>query len=156
MRKKLLAIGLIIAVAVTLTGTWWTALGQEEEEKLPEIPGITIEDSKPNGCVDCHRKASQERDYRLTSFVAQLTEKGEHPNVVATINTIPTDCMMCHSKPAASNVGTEPFVTLLHKIHLVGGKENHFITHYQGKCTYCHALNKETGEWRIKSGKAHK
>lgn len=159
MLKKLLLMGLTVVIGVTLTLTLtgtWVALGQEEEVKLPDIPGITVKDPKPNGCVDCHRKVSEERDYRLTRYIGELAKKGEHPDVVAAINTIPTDCMMCHSKSAAKDIGTEPFAALLHKIHLVGGKENHFITKYQGKCTYCHALNKETGEWRIKSGKAHK
>jgi len=148
MSKRLLVIGLIVVVATALTGLWWTAFGQGEV-KLPEIPGITVEDPKPNGCVDCHRKVSEERDYRLTRYIEKLAKEEEHPDVVAAINTIPNDCTMCHSESAAENMGTEPFATLLHKLHLVGGKENHFITHYQGKCTYCHALNMETGSGKL-------
>lgn len=154
MLKKFLIVGLIVSTGITVTGI--PIVFGQEETALPEIPGITVEDSKPNGCVDCHRKVSEERDYRLTRHIEELAKKGEHPNVVASISTIPTDCLVCHSKSAAKNLGTDPFTTLLHKIHLVGGKENHFITEYQGKCTYCHALNKETGKWRIKSGPSHK
>jgi len=123
---------------------------------IKDSRGQLEKDPKPNGCVDCHRKVSEERDYRLITYIRKLAEEGEHPDVVAAVNTIPNDCLTCHSESAAKGIGTEPFATLLHKIHLVGGKENHFITHYEGKCTYCHALNMETGEWRIKSGKAHR
>jgi hypothetical protein len=155
MLKKALLMSLTVVVAVTLSGVW-IASGQEEEVKVPAIPGITVEDPKPSGCVDCHRKVNEERDYRLTSYIKELVEKEEHPDVVAAVNTIPDDCLMCHSKTAAKGIGTEPFATLLHKVHLVGGEENHFITIYQGECTLCHALNPQTGEWRIKSGKAYK
>ncbi|MBE0478971.1 hypothetical protein IBX65_07655, partial [Candidatus Aerophobetes bacterium] len=145
MSKKFLAVSLIVTVTITLIAIL-AAFGQEEEVELVEIPGITVEDTKPAGCIDCHRKVSEERDYRLTRYIEELARKEEHPDVVAAMNTIPTDCMTCHSKTAAKALRTEPFATMQHRIHLVGGEENHFITVYQGNCTWCHAFNTETGQ----------
>ncbi len=66
---------------------------------------------------------------------------------------IPDLCLGCHAKDSSF---APPFARLLHLIKFAQPEdlaENHFITSYRGQCTYCHALNKESGEWRIKSGK---
>ncbi|MFQ5834507.1 MAG: cytochrome c3 family protein [bacterium] len=175
-RKRRVVLAAFLAGGVMLLivgGTAFITFGQEEQPKVPEIPGITVEDAKPQGCVDCHRKVSPERDYRLTVHAEEWTKevpsellkkaqaaappgvtmKGKHPEIGAVITTIPKDCLTCHSEQTAKTIGAPPFVRLLHLIHLVGGEENHFVTNYQGQCTHCHSLNKATGEWTIKSGK---
>jgi hypothetical protein len=56
---------------------------------------------------------------------------------------------MCHVRDSRV---APPFAKLLHEIHLVGGKENHFLTLANGTCTSCHKLDQKTGTWRLGSG----
>jgi len=133
-------------------GIAFVTFSQEGEPAMPEIPGITVDDVKVNGCVDCHYKESDERDYRLSTSLGELVEEEKHPDVSAMVTTVPDDCVMCHSEQMAEGMGTEPLGPMMHKIHLVGGAENHFIAGYQGQCTHCHGFKEETGEFSIKSG----
>jgi hypothetical protein len=154
-RKKRVVLAGFLAAGVMLLivgGIAFVTLGQQEEPAVPEIPGITVGDEKVRGCVDCHREVIPERDYRLSTKLIKLVKEGNHPDVVASVKNKPDDCLICHSKQAAKSIGTEPFARMMHRIHLVGGADNHFITRYQGECTHCHVLNKETGEFSIKSG----
>ena len=150
-RRVVVAVALVAGLLVLIVGRIaFVGLGQAEEPKAPEIPGITVDDVEVNGCVDCHRKADPEKDYRLSATLKKLEN---HPDVGASMKTIPNDCLTCHNESAAKSMGTEPLASMIHRMHLLGGKENQFITQYQGQCTHCHALNKETGEFSIKSGK---
>lgn len=150
-RRVVLAVALVAGLLVLMVGGMALApFGQAEEPEVPEIPGITVDDVEVNGCVDCHRKTSPEKDYRLSATLKRLEN---HPDVVASTKTIPNDCLTCHNESAAKSMGTEPLASMIHRMHLLGGKENQFITRYQGQCTHCHALNKETGEFSIKNGK---
>jgi hypothetical protein len=144
---------LLVGTSLLLVGgIAFVTFGQQGEPAMPEIPGITVDDVKVSGCVDCHYKESDERDYRLSTSLGELVEEGKHPDVSAMVNTIPDDCVMCHSEQMAEGMGTEPLGPMMHKIHLVGGAENHFIAGYQGQCTHCHGFNEETGGFSIKSG----
>lgn len=170
-------VGLIVVLSLILAGgSIFTAFShsQEKEVEVPSIPGITVEDTRPNGCVDCHQKDGDQSHPSLTLLIQEWTEevsselvekaqaaassevtfKGKHPDVGAMISTIPEDCLTCHSKQSAKMIGAPELGRLTHLIHLVGGAENDFITGYQGQCVQCHALDKETGEWTIKNGKA--
>lgn len=151
-KKRVVLVEVLAAVLLVLMvgRIAFVGLGQAEEPKAPEIPGITVDDVEVNGCVDCHRKADPEKDSRLSTALKKLEK---HPDVGASMKTIPNDCLTCHNEPVAKGMGTEPLASMVHKMHLLGGEKNQFITQYQGQCTHCHALNKETGEFSIKNGK---
>ena len=140
------------------------------EMKLSDIPGITTPDKTPHACVDCHiNHPEMKMDFRLTKTLAQwqagVTPEilgkakaatlagaaltGKHPDVQALVKTIPDDCLMCHSRDSKQ---APPFSRLLHAIHLVGGKDNHFLSMLNGTCTNCHKLDEKTGAWRVGSG----
>ncbi len=148
-----LAVLLFGGIALLMVaGTTFVTFGQEEGSAVPEIPGITADDAHVNGCVDCHRKASEDSDYRISTYIKELAGEGKHPDVTAMVNTIPDDCLVCHGETTAEGMGTDPLARILHRIHLVGAEENHFVTGYQGQCTHCHALDKDTGRISTKSG----
>jgi cytochrome c553 len=172
MRKRVM--GLIVVLSLILAGgSIFAVFSQGKEAEMPNIPGITVEDTRPNGCVDCHRKDGSERS-PLKLLIKEWTKgvssellekaraaapagvelKGKHADTVAMTNTVPQDCLVCHSKQGAKMIGAPELGRLMHLTHLVGGAENEFITGYQGQCVQCHALNKETGELTIKNGEA--
>lgn len=152
-RRVVLAVFVVGTLMLLLVGgIALVTFSQEGELAMPEIPGITVDDVKADGCVDCHYKESDEKDYRLSTSLKELSEQGKHPDVSAMVNTIPDDCVMCHSEQMAEGMGTEALGPMMHKIHLVGGADNYFITGYEGQCTHCHALDMETGGFSIKSG----
>jgi hypothetical protein len=143
----------------------------ELEVKLSDIPGITTPDRTPHACADCHKTYPEmEIDGRLTTALAgwkeatdpRILEKaraaapagrtlaGRHPDISALVKIVPDDCLMCHSRDSWA---APPFTKLLHAIHLVGGKENHFLTLANGTCTNCHKLDEQTGTWHLGSGK---
>ena len=111
----------------------------------PYLPGITVTDDHPNGCVDCHKNQGEGKDYRLNVSLAQT---GEHPKIDAIVKKLPQDCMMCHKeggKVAALNL-------MLHKAHYEKASESAFIQFYQGACLNCHKLDAASGKMSIKSG----
>jgi len=145
MRKRLLLLALIAAV---------TASG----EPARKIPGITIKDVYPHGCVDCHTGksgmpatvanllAAPAAASKAKPFVPKtFTLKGKHPSV-ATITDIPAGCMKCHT--ATSKIAP-PLKPIIHGVHLTGGDANAFLTTFGGECTHCHKFNAATGEWSI-------
>jgi hypothetical protein len=141
------------------------------EIKLSDIPGITTPDRTPHACVDCHANHPEMKmDFRLTTVLAKwhtagadsgILEKaraaapegriptGKHPDIQALVKVIPDDCFMCHVRDSRV---APPFTKLLHEIHLVGGKDNHFLTKANGACTSCHKLDEKTGMWHLGSG----
>lgn len=151
-RVVLTAVLLGTVLLLLIGGVAFVTFSQEGEPAMPEIPGITVEDVNVNGCVDCHNNDIADSDYRLSTSLGELVEEGKHPDVSAMVTTVPDDCVMCHSEQMAEGMGTEPLGPMMHKIHLVGGAENHFIAGYQGQCTHCHGFKEETGEFSIKSG----
>ena len=151
-RAVLTAFLLGTALLLLIGGVSFVTFSQEGELSVPEIAGITVEDVNVSGCVDCHYKESDETDYRLSTSLGELVEEGKHPDVSAMVNTIPDDCVMCHSEQMAEGMGTEPLGPMMHKIHLVGGADNYFITGFEGQCTHCHGFDEATGGFSIKSG----
>lgn len=142
------------------------------EMKLSDIPGLTTPDKTPHACVDCHvNHPESNMDFRLPSILAQWkngadpkvfekakaaapegkTLAGKHPDVSAQIQVIPNDCLACHMRDSQM---APPFAKLLHAIHLVGGKDNHFLAVVKGTCTNCHKLDAKTGAWHMGSGAA--
>lgn len=135
------------------------------------IPGITAPDPFPGGCVDCHVERPEEGlDVRISTLMrgwydavepallerAEMSSNagaqalaGRHPSVERALGDIPAGCMRCHGAGATK---APPFGKLLHNLHLAGGAENHFLTLFQGECTYCHKLDQDTGTWMVASG----
>jgi hypothetical protein len=167
---------LLFGVSVPLLFVVLSALSQTEEPPAPNlpparpVPGITVEDPYPNGCVDCHIDyTDMKMDTRFSTMMKQwqegvppkllakaqaaasdgVTLKGEHPAVPkSAFENIPAGCRKCHGEDSEK---APPAARMTHLIHLTGGDENHFMTVFQGQCTYCHKLNQATGEWTIPS-----
>ena len=161
-----------------VTGTsmvlWLVSSGRAvaQEGPAPErraIPGITAPDPYPQACVSCHVVLPDGMDVRLSALVKQwtdgadsvllakaqsaapagLTLTGKHPDVSSTLGDIPAGCLGCHGRNATL---APPFTRLLHRIHLVGGESNIFVSMLGGECTYCHKLDMASGAWSIPSG----
>lgn len=173
MLRKSIVFAVVAALALAV-GTGIAVFTQEEE--VPAIPGITAEDTHPNGCVDCHRERPDiDRDFRLSKYIEEWATEGapeeilelaqaawpeaslsgKHPGVSGMIATqeVPNICLQCHGSNSDKALDH-----LVHTVHFHGGAENHFITGYGGFCTQCHATNLDvenppTGEMIIKSGK---
>lgn len=147
------------------------AMGQPAGPPPPRaIPGITAKDEFPRACVDCDLNYPEQKlDARFSTFMKQWTQKvepqllkkvagsappgvklrGQHPAAPGALKNIPGDCLMCHGRTSTM---APPFARMLHAIHLTGGKDNHFLTVFQGQCTHCHKLNAATGAWSLPSG----
>lgn len=134
------------------------------------IPGITAPDPFPNGCVDCHVVyPDRDLDVRISTLMARwevgvegrlldlsralapadLQLEGRHPDATEALDDIPEGCLRCHRRRSRR---APPLAMLLHAIHLAGGSENHFLSTFQGECTYCHKLDAATGRWSMPSG----
>jgi cytochrome c553 len=175
MRRKPMSYCSVVLLAASLMAV--SAQGQEKQqpkETLPParmIPGITAPDDNAHACVDCHvNMPERNMDARFSTLLMQWSETvepgllakaqasapegvklvGKHPKVIAsTLSSIPAGCMVCHKKDSNR---APPFARMMHRIHLTGGPENHFLTIFQGECTYCHKLDAVTGQWSIPSG----
>jgi len=137
------------------------------------IPGITASDGFPGGCVDCHvNRPDIGLDTRISVLMTRLAAganpklvaaarsaaapglalTGRHPDVPDVRADIPGACLRCHARGSDS---APEFARMLHTLHLEGGEANHFMTIFQGECTYCHKLDAATGSWSIPSGPEH-
>jgi len=140
--------------------------GLPQEQGPPparKIPGITSEDRYPHACVDCHiNYVDMKLDTRISTMLKQWQQKvpapllakaqasapagvallGRHPLISNALDSIPATCLTCHSKASKT---APPFASIMHKIHLTGGEKNHFLTMFQGECTYCHKLDLSSG-----------
>lgn len=135
------------------------------------IPGITGVDNFPHSCVSCHKNYTDKKmDVRLSTILKEWNEKvdpkilakvqsiapegvtlkGKHPFKVDADASIPEVCNKCHGKSMKTAF---PLGNLLHTIHLSGGKDNTYITMFNGECTNCHKMDWKTGVWSIVNGK---
>ncbi|MGE5175904.1 MAG: hypothetical protein ACM3JJ_05950 [Hyphomicrobiales bacterium] len=133
------------------------------------IPGITAPDSFPDACVSCHvnmpdRKMDARLSTALTGWATSVdpkllakaqatmpegvTLKGTHPESKTATENVPKKCITCHT----ARKSAPPFANMIHLIHLTGGAENHFLTEFQGQCTFCHKLDEKTGAWSVPTG----
>jgi len=170
LHKKILVLATISSVSLVFFSNVGTA--ENNLKQLPparKIPGLTIDDKFPNGCVDCHINMPDiKQDERLSTLMSKwesnveeklmkkaqgvapdIALKGTHPPATESLIDIPSACKICHSEHSNE---APPFTALIHSIHLTGGDENHFLTIFQGECTYCHKLNMTTGVWSMPSG----
>lgn len=159
-------IALILSLCSTFLSTTISA-----EPVVSEIPGLTVEDPFPRGCVDCHIERPEERmDVRISTRMRAWSERveakvlervqaimtgtvklsGRHPRLSEqTYRNIPATCMQCHSATQRTVPRMGP---MLHALHLIGGQENHFLTLFGGECTHCHKFEADSGTWSIPSG----
>jgi len=164
---------LMVSVAALLMFSPNTGMADNDQMKLPparKIPGLTTEDKFPDGCVDCHINMPDiKQDERISTLMSRWNKKAEsklmksaqavvpegvtlrgvHPPATESLKNIPAACSSCHNK---SSTTAPPLAALLHIIHLTGGDDNHFLTIFQGECTYCHKMNGTTGVWTMPSG----
>ena len=133
------------------------------------IPGINAPDPYPKACVDCH-VSKPPSDARLSTQLQQWTSgkvspallataqgsapaglklKGKHPDAADALEDIPAACADCHSGDSKK---APPLAGMVHRIHLVVGDKNRFMTEFQGECTSCHKLDAATGAWSVPSG----
>lgn len=165
----------LFGIALPILFTIFLAHAQEEKQTAPappparKIPGINTEDPYPHACVDCHiNYVEMNLDTRFSTLMRLWIEKaepklvakaqasapkglmlkGKHPNALAALEDIPARCIVCHGKESST---APPFANMIHNIHLIGGEENHFLTMFQGECTYCHKLDLTTGHWTVPS-----
>jgi hypothetical protein len=114
-----------------------------DNAKPPYLPGITVADDQPNGCVDCHSNQGEGKDYRLSVSLAKLVK---HPKIDAIVKKVPNDCLMCHK------AGANALNLVLHKAHYGKGADSAFVKFYQGACLNCHKLDIASGNTTVKSG----
>jgi len=137
-----------------------------------KVPGINAADAFPRGCVDCHvagppgtaldaRLSTQLKSWSSGKVDAALLAtaqaaapaglklKGKHPDAEDALEDAPNGCLDCHSGDSKK---APPFASMMHRIHLVGGEQNRFMTVYQGECTHCHKLDAARGAWSMPSG----
>lgn len=119
------AAGVLAAVVVLAYG-----FAGQAQDQIAQIPGITVVDDHPQGCIDCHQPGSR---HSLANEITAMAEEDRHPN---TPSDDPASCLRCHASD-----GRMPLGNLMHTAHLVGGAENHFITHYDGQCMHCHTMD---------------
>jgi len=96
---------------------------------LMGFPGMAS--AGDEGCVTCH---AGELSLNLVMKKFEV-----HPPVEMMVNTVPTDCLMCHGEGSDLALST-----IVHKAHFAADAEM--------SCTTCHTMNAETGEATLKSG----
>lgn len=161
------------AVSILLSASVLSASENPEGGGAPpparRIPGINANDPFPQGCVDCHiNYVEMKMDTRFVTLLGRWTEDveaellakaqssapdgltltGKHPPSTDALKDVPAGCLACHGKNSEK---APPFSRLIHRIHLVGGEQNHFMTLFQGECTFCHKMNTATGAWSVPS-----
>lgn len=169
-RNLVILVSLASVCTLSSTGALQAQHDNTGPPAVSNIPGINAEDPFPNACVSCHRNyVDMNLDTRLSSLMRHWYEEvepgllakaqaamrvdspliGAHPDAEDALGDIPAACLSCHDRESED---APPFARMLHAIHLVGGEANHYMTLFQGECTYCHKLDLGTGAWRIPSG----
>jgi hypothetical protein len=142
MKRVNKVVSFLLLAAVIAAGAL-ALMGQAKPK--PFLPGLTVADEHPNGCVDCHKNQGEGKDYRLNVSLAQVEG---HPKIDAIVKQVPEGCLVCHKeggKVSALNI-------MLHKAHYEKGAENPFVQFYQGACLNCHKLDAASGKMSVKSG----
>jgi hypothetical protein len=146
MKMSIRHFSLLVATGVVLVSVLFaTSLWGSEPNKLS---GITVKDEHPQGCVDCHVKVSDDKDYRLP---AELAKVEKHPPIEKIVKVVPVDCLKCHKEGSKGG----PLNLITHKKHYQNPSENHFISNYNGDCLNCHILDMSTFKMGVKSGPAN-
>ena len=146
MRTDRKAFYVIVMLAAVFTFTLAGSLLMADD--IPSLPGITVNDEYPKGCVDCHTKVGANNEDLLNVEVKKVAK---HPPIDKIVKIVPDDCMKCHK--AGSKAGALSGVA--HKVHFSKGKDSVFVTHYGGLCLNCHSIDLGTGVISVKSGPAN-
>ena len=131
-----------LALAAAVVAGALVLMGQAKPK--PFLPGITVADEHPNGCVDCHNNQGEGKDYRLNVSLAKIQG---HPKIDAIVKTVPDSCLICHKEGGK----VSPLNVMLHKAHYEKGAESPFVQFYQGACLNCHKLDAASGKVTLKS-----
>ena len=169
MFRKSFRTNMIFVAATLVIGLTFSTFAKAQN--LPSIPGVTEKDQYVHACVSCHKNyTDKNQDIRLSTLLKAWNEqvnpatlakvqaiapdgvtlKGKHSYKVSADANIPESCNKCHGKPAMKSA--LPMGQLLHTIHLTGGKDNRYLTEFQGQCTHCHKLDVKTGIWTVGNG----
>jgi len=136
MNSRLVRLACLAALAMfTATGTGGAAWAADAY-----LPGITLNDPNPEGCVSCHKG-----EMSLKTKLAAL----KHRNIDGKVNVVPDDCKSCHTEEE----GLESMSAISHSMHYASLSSSEFVTKHQGSCLHCHALATGSGEVKVKSGK---
>ena len=137
------AVSIIVMFAAVLTFTMAGSMLVAED--IAALPGVTVDDDYPNGCVDCHGKSN---DGGQVLINAALKNVKKHPPVDKMVKKVPDDCLKCHKEGAKSGAMRE----FTHKTHFSKGKDSLFVSNYNGECLNCHSIDLGTGAISVKSG----
>lgn len=171
MLRKLMLVGVLLSgiPAALFAQEQPKEAGPPQAPPARKIPGITVADDHPLACVECHvNYPGMNLDVRFSTLIrrwndtvdpallakaqasapAGMNLRGKHPALTSGFDNIPAKCLTCHGRESKQ---APPFTRMTHMIHLTGGDANHFLTLYQGECTYCHKLDVTTGQWAIPS-----
>jgi hypothetical protein len=121
--------------AAAQAGSWLPASAADAY-----LPGITIDDPSPQGCVSCHQG-----EMSLKRQLAAL----KHRNIDGQVEVVPDDCKTCHDE----DEGLDSMSAIAHSMHYASLSSSEFVTRYQGSCLHCHAMATGSGEVTVKSGK---
>lgn len=141
MKKLKILSGIILVLVfafVAFLATSKTSMTQDNTE------GAKIEDKYPNGCVSCHVNMGEDKDYRISTLLAQHKK---HPKVKS-LKKIPQDCAKCHREGKKFGALYE----VIHKVHYKVGDKNYFLQDLKGNCGMCHAMDTETWKPKVKQG----
>jgi hypothetical protein len=141
MKRVNKVVSFLLLAAVVTAGTL-VLMGQAKPK--PFLPGLTVTDEHPNGCIDCHSNQGAGKDYRLNFSLAKLQG---HPKIDAIVKQLPEGCMVCHKEGGKVSA----LSIMLHKAHYEKGAENPFVQVYQGACLNCHKLDAASGKLTVKS-----
>ena len=136
---KILFSTLILLAALRMTVSFAVA-----DNNKPSLPGVTVTDKHPNGCVDCH-KAFGDKDYRLKMGLAKIEGHTEMDTIV---KNLPQDCMKCHKADSSTGYLGD----IAHRDHYGNPSKNVFIIVYKGDCLNCHGIDPESGKTTLKDG----
>lgn len=136
---KILFSALILLAAFRITVPFAVA-----DNNKPALPGVTVTDKYPNGCVDCH-KSLGDKDYRLKMGLAKIEGHTEMDTIV---KNVPQDCMKCHKADSSTGYLGD----IVHRDHYRNPSKNVFIIVYKGDCLNCHGIDPESGKTTLKDG----
>jgi len=168
---KVAAIAFVMAITVSAVQSQSDESATGTPPSPRQVPGLNAPDPFPNGCVDCHINMKERNlDTRFSTLMAKWADgveprllaaakaaaadstkiKGKHLKLSVAKMEIPDGCLKCHG---SSSTAAPPFARLMHLVHLTGGDANPYMEHFNGDCTPCHKLNKQTGTWSVASAK---
>lgn len=163
-------VSLLIVCSMLFSELWTGGIAMATEKvSLNPVAGLDNRDSFPRGCVDCHVVLPEEqRDVRISTIMKNLAERvdprlqarlakgatgkaglhGRHPALLSDSLEIPAICQNCHRADSAT---VPPFAEMMHLIHLADSEDNHYISLFNGDCSFCHKFDPYAGTFSVPS-----